>query len=221
MQVAPKETAMSTASDVRFWDRTSRKYARAAISDQAGYERTLERTRGLLRPDDEVLELGCGTGTTALRLAGDAQSYLATDISAEMLKIAGEKLAAAPVPGLAFRTATAEALASESRRFDAVLAFNYLHLVRDLPGALRSIHNLLDADGLLVSKTPCLGDMNPLLRHVLVPVMRGIGLAPHVNSLRAKDLGELMRDAGFEILAVESHATKGKDNRPFILARRR
>ena len=36
---------MSTASDTRFWDRTSRKYAAAAIADQAGYERTLERRR--------------------------------------------------------------------------------------------------------------------------------------------------------------------------------
>lgn len=211
---------MSTASDARFWDRTSKKYARAAISDQAGYERTLEQTRALLRPNHQVLELGCGTGTTALRLAGDVQSYLATDISPAMLTIAGEKLAAAPVPGLAFRTATAEILAPEGRTFDAVLAFNYLHLVRDLPGALRNIHDLLVRDGLLVSKTACLGDMNPLLSHVLVPVMRGIGLAPHVTSFRAPELSQLIRDAGFEILAVESHATKGKDNRPFIVARR-
>lgn len=36
---------MSTASDARFWDRTSRKYALGAIADQAGYERTLDRTR--------------------------------------------------------------------------------------------------------------------------------------------------------------------------------
>ena len=94
---------MSTASDARFWDRTSRKYAKAAISDQAGYERTLERTRALLGPDDRVLELGCGTGTTALRLAGDVQSYCATDISAEMIAIAEKKR----LPGPARRLSSA------------------------------------------------------------------------------------------------------------------
>jgi len=41
---------MSSVSDARFWDRTSGRYARSAIADQDGYERTLERTRGLLKP---------------------------------------------------------------------------------------------------------------------------------------------------------------------------
>jgi SAM-dependent methyltransferase len=101
---------MGIASDARFWDRSSRKYAIGAIADQAGYERTLDRTRALLGPGDKVLELGRGTGTTALRLAGDVQNYLATDISAGMIAIANEKHAAgpipAPIPALVFRTAT-------------------------------------------------------------------------------------------------------------------
>lgn len=210
---------MSTASDARFWDRSSKSYARSRISDQAGYERTLERTSALLRPDDSVLELGCGTGTTALRLAGTVESYLATDISAGMVAIAQEKLAAAPITGLAFRTATAEALASEAARFDAVLGFNYLHLVRDLAGTLRSIHALLAPGGLLITKTPCLGDMNPLIRLAL-PLMQMVGKAPHAGVFSAQELSDLITAAGFEVVSTERHASKSKDNRPFIVARR-
>ncbi len=209
---------MSTASDARFWDRTSRKYAAAKISDQAGYERSLERTLALLGPADRVLELGCGTGTTALRLAGGVQSYLATDISAEMIAIAEEKHAARPVPALVFRTATAEALDGQ---FDAVLAFNYLHLVRDLPGTLNRIHALLAAEGLFISKTPCLGDMNPLIRFALLPAMRAIGKAPYVSVFRAAELSQSISAAGFEISATENHATKGNGARPYIVARKR
>lgn len=112
---------MSIASDARFWDRTSRKYAVSAITDQAGYERTLDRTRALLGSGDRVLELGCGTGTTAFRLAGDVQDYLATDISAGMITIANEKHAAGPIPTLVFRAVTAEALAPDAAEFNAVL----------------------------------------------------------------------------------------------------
>lgn len=172
---------MSIASDARFWDRSSRKYAMGAIADQAGYERTLDRTRALLEPGDKVLELGCGTGATALRLAGDVQDYLATDISAGMIAIANEKHAAGPIPALVFRTATVEALMPDAAQFNAVLGFNYLHLVRDLPGTLRHIHALLAAQGLFISKTSCVGDMNPLIRLALFPAMRAIGKAPYAG----------------------------------------
>lgn len=209
---------MSAANDARFWDRSARKYAKGAIADQAGYERTLERTRALLGSGARVLELGCGTGTTALRLAGEVRTYLATDISAEMITIAGERLAASPVCDLVFRTATAEALAPDAP-FDVILGFNYLHLVRDLRGTVARIHALLAPDGLFVSKTPCVGDMNPLLGLAL-PAMRAIGLAPYAGIFGAEELRRAISAAGFEVLAAENHASKGDDHRPYLVARK-
>lgn len=210
---------MSTASDARFWDRSSRKYARSGVADPAGYARTLDRTRALLKPCDRVLELGCGTGTTALRLAGDVRSYLATDISAEMIAIAREKHGASPIPALVFKSATAETLTPDAGRFDAVIGFNYLHLVRDLPGTLRRIHALLAADGLFVSKTPCVGNMKALIRLAL-PVMRAARLAPYAGVFRASELSAHIADAGFDILATEDHASKGGEARPYLVARK-
>lgn len=210
---------MSSVSDARFWDRTSSRYARSAISDHAGYERTLERTRELLKPQDRVLELGCGTGTTALRLADHVQSYLATDISTGMIAIAEQKLAAAAIPGLSFRVATVEALAPEAC-FDAVLGFSYLHLVRDLADTLERARSLLAEGGLFISKTPCIGDMNPLLGYGALPVMRALRLAPYAAVFGAAELSERVAAAGFQILAIESLATKGKDRRPYIVARK-
>ena len=210
---------MSSVSDARFWDRTSSRYARSAIADLAGYERTLERTRALLKPQDRVLELGCGTGSTALRLAGCVQSYLATDISTGMIAIAEQKLATEAIPGLSFRAATAEALAPEAG-FDAVLGFSYLHLVRDLPGTLRHIRGLLAEGGLFISKTPCIGDMNPLVGYAALPVMRALRLAPYAAVFSAAQLKERVSAAGFQILTTEGHATKGKDWRPYIMARK-
>ena len=55
--------------DAGFWDRYARKYAAHAIKDMAGYQRTVERTRHYLKKTDRVIEIGCGTGTTALTLA--------------------------------------------------------------------------------------------------------------------------------------------------------
>lgn len=212
---------MSIADDARFWNRTARKYARGKIADEAGYERTLERTRTLLRGNDRVLELGCGTGTTAIRLADSVKDYLATDISTDMIAIAEErKNTAGSLANLVFSTATVETLVPGPAQFNAVLGFNYLHLVRDLPGTVQRIHSLLAPRGLFITKTPCVGEMNVLIRLVL-PAMRAIGKAPYAGVFNAVELGRHISAGGFDILATEIHATKGNDHRPYIVARKR
>ncbi|HEX7923524.1 MAG TPA: class I SAM-dependent methyltransferase [Bradyrhizobium sp.] len=211
---------MTIESDARFWDRAARKYAARPIAAPAEYERTLDRTRALLKSSDHVLELGCGTGTTALRLAGSVESYLATDISAEMVAIANQKHTTTPIRGLTFRVATADTTAVDAGPFDAILGFNYLHLVRDLHGTLCRIHALLVADGVFISKTPCVGEMNRLVRLVL-PAMRAIGMAPHAGVFTSDRLRELLGAGGFEIVAAENHATRGDDHRPYIVARKK
>jgi hypothetical protein len=63
--------------------------------------------------------------------------------------------------------------------------------------------------------------MNPLIWLALLPAMRAIGKAPYAGVFRAADLSQHICSAGFDILATESHATKGNDNRPYIVARKR
>ena len=69
-----------STDDQYFWDRLARKYARDPIKDMAGYTRTLEATRQRLRETDTALELGCGTGTTALSLAPSVARLVGTDV---------------------------------------------------------------------------------------------------------------------------------------------
>lgn len=209
--------------DAQFWDKAARKYAASQIDDEAGFERTLVRTRGLIPPGARVLELGCGTGTAALRLADSAQSYLATDISASMIAIAQEKLEAARQNGmkatLAFRQATAETLLPEQVHYDVVVGFNYLHLAGSMPTVLSHIRSMLAPGSLFISKTPCVGDMNPLIR-LAIPVMRLVGKAPSVvTACSSVSLVQEINEAGFEILENERHGTTKNDFRPFIVAR--
>lgn len=212
-----------TDKDAEFWDKAAASYAASAIADMAGFETTLKRTRELLPPEARVLELGCGTGTVALRLADKAETYLGTDISAQMIAIANDKLADPQNAGLksclSFRQATAGTLAAEVASYDTVLGFNYLHLTGDLPEVLGNIRQLLVPGGLFISKTPCVGDMN-LLIGFAIPLMRMIGKAPaSVASFSSAELEDTIRNAGFEILLIERHGSQKKDVRPYIVAR--
>ncbi len=212
--------ASALASNARFWNKAARKYARDPIADEAGYEKTLQRVQTLLSSEHAVLEIGCGTGSTALRLAPGVRRMLATDVSTEMVAIAREKLAAQPVPQLAFEVADADAPTSVKTDFDAVLAFNVLHLVDDLPRALMSVMDALKPGGLFISKTPCLNDMNPLIPRLALPLMRAFGKAPHVLCFSAAQLQQVLSSEGLDIVSVEWHGSKGKDCRPFIVARK-
>jgi hypothetical protein len=166
------------ARKARFWDRIAVKCAADPIADMAGCEATLRRVQGLLSADQDVLEIGCGTGTTALRLAPNTGRLLATDVSAGMIAIAREKLAAEPVPQLDFAVADADEPVAGQGEYDVVLAFNLLHLVTDLDRALGLAAQVLRPGGLLISKTACISEMNPLIPYLALPLMRALGKAP-------------------------------------------
>lgn len=214
------ELERSAARKARFWDRIAVKYAADPIADMAGYEATLRRVQGLLSADQDVLEIGCGTGTTALRLAPNTGRLLATDVSAGMIAIAREKLAAQPVPQLSFAVADADAPVASQGEYDAVLAFNLLHLVADLDRALELAARALRPGGLLISKTACIAEMNPLIPCLALPVMRAVGKAPHVLCFDAAVLESAIFRQGMDIVSVERHGTRGKDIRVFIVARK-
>lgn len=216
----PGAGAAPQARKARFWDRIAPKYAAEPIADMAGYEATLQRVQALLPPGGHVLEVGCGTGSTALRLAPFTGRMLATDVSPGMIAIARERLAAQPMPQLGFALADADAPGQGQGAYDVVLAFSLLHLVEDLDQALQLLVQALRPGGLLISKTPCLSEMNPLITRLALPLMQAIGKAPQVLRFDAQQLRLALVRQGLEIVSVERHGTRGKDIRVFIVARK-
>ena len=210
----------SAARKSVFWDRIARKYAADPVADMAGYEVTLQRVQALLSVNHEVLEIGCGTGSTALRLASGTRRLMATDVSIGMIAIAREKLAVQPVAQLSFTVADADATVFGKEAYDAVLAFNLLHLVDNLDRAIAVAVHSLKPGGLFISKTPCLSEMNPLVSRLALPLMRAIGKAPHLLCFDGNRLQSAIAHQGLDILSVERHGTRGKDIRVFIVARK-
>lgn len=207
------------AKDTRFWDKAARKYAASRISDMAGYERTLDRTRRYLRATDRAYEFGCGTGTTALKLASALDEIVATDISPEMIAIARAKAIAEGCANARFEVGAPDAAGFPDAAFDIALGFNVLHLIVAREAALREVHRLLRPGGLFISKTPCLSEMILLIRYA-VPVMQFFGKAPYVAFFTGAELEEEMVTAGFEIVERDRHGSKRGDFRQFLVARR-
>src|SRR5690606_19274069 len=79
-------------------DLDSAKVSVSGYTDEEQYEQTaaatvhvLEQTVGI-RPDDEILEIGCGVGRVGKALAPRCKRWVGTDVSANMLRHARERL---------------------------------------------------------------------------------------------------------------------------------
>jgi SAM-dependent methyltransferase len=103
--------------------------------------------------------------------------------------------------------------------FDHVLAFNLFHLVENRAAMFAEILRVLKPGGLMISKTPCLSEMNPLFR-VAVPLAQLLRKAPFVDFFAATGLEAEIVAAGFPVIERARHGTTKKDARIFLVARK-
>lgn len=188
----------SVYPDARFWNRIAKRYAKKAVPDQRIYETKLAKTNSFLKPTDRVLEIGCGTGTTAIHHASRVAHVRATDISERMIEIARTKARAAKVQNIDFEMTSVEKLSAAPNSFDVILAHSILHLVPRVDRELVQLHQMLEPGGLLISSTPCIRDFFPLLRY-FGPLGRALGVLPRVNVFGEEELDRWLAAAGFVI----------------------
>lgn len=186
------------SKEARFWDKRAEKYAQRPISDQATYEKKLEITRRYLRPESEVLEIGCGTGSTALAHAPHVRHILATDISPAMIDIARRKAVAGQVDNVTFEARAVDNDELGDSRYDAILALNLLHLLADPEASIAAAWRGLKPGGAFVTSTACIGDMAWYFR-LLAPVGQFLKLFPPVRVFTQEQLKRGHVDAGFRI----------------------
>lgn len=200
-----------------FWDGIAKSYAIRPISDTAQHDRTVARSAAYLGPDDNVLEVGCGTGTIAMRLAPSVGHVLATDVSGALLDIARERQAERGVDNVTF--ARHDIAALPEGPFDAVLAYNLLHLIADLDGAIAGLVAVLKPGGVLITKTGVLAETWrgwPL--RLVIGAMRLVGKAPYVGFHSVADIDAAMERHGLQIVEAETMG-KGVSTR-FLVARK-
>ncbi|MGC1504980.1 MAG: class I SAM-dependent methyltransferase [Sulfitobacter sp.] len=183
---------------IRFWNFIAKKYSKDKIADEASYQRKLDETRALLRDDMQVLEIGTGTGSTAILHAPHVAHIDAIDVSQKMLDIARDKTEAEGIGNITYQCTPVETFDAPNGSYDMIMALSVLHLVQDHKATLGKLHALLKPGGTLVTSTVCLADAMPAFKWISIPG-HALGLLPHLVYLNKDTLLTDIRTAGFTL----------------------
>ena len=147
-------------TDPQFWNALADNYAAKPVDDPDAFERRIDITRGKLTPDAVLLDIGCGTGSLALRLASHAREVHRLDFSSEMVRHARTKAADGRVDNAHFHVGRFDSdfTAFGPESLDVLCCYSLLHLVEDRPALLADAFRRLRPGGWFVSSTVCLGE---------------------------------------------------------------
>ncbi len=200
----------------RFWDKIAERYSKRPIADEAAYQQKLQVTREYFQPDMEVLEFGCGTGSTAITHAPYVKHIHAIDISSKMIEIAQGKADAEKVTNVTFEQSTIEEINVSDKTLDAVLGLSILHLLDNKEKVIAKVHRMLKPGGIFITSTACLGDTMQYIK-LIAPIGKFLGLMPLVKVFTTKELEDNLTDAGFQI---DYQWQPGKGKAVFIVAKK-
>lgn len=207
---------MINSSTARFWDRMAEGYSRSPIGDEASYQTKLSMTREYMNSETNVLEFGCGTGSTALLHAPYVRTIDAIDVSGKMIEIAQAKAEAEGIANVSFSKATLESCDAPNGSVDMVMGMSILHLLENRQGAISRVFDLLKPDGTFVSSTVCLAEGYSIFRFI-GPIGYALRLLPILRVFSAKQLVDELKAVGFEI---ERQWRPGPRKAVFIVARK-
>lgn len=199
-----------------FWDKVADRYSKKPVADEATYQKKLRVSREYFQPHMQVLEIGCGTGSTAIAHAPFVKHLRATDISSKMIEIAEDKAAAGGIDNVTFEVSSIDDLNVADQSLDAVLALSVLHLLQDRDEAIAKVHKMLKKDGVFVTSTACIGDTMKFFKFI-GPIGTFLGLMPLVRVFTVQELVDSLIDAGF---TIDYQWQPGRGKAVFIVAKK-
>jgi len=191
----------------KFWDKRANSFEKKPIRDEKSFLETIEKVKRHLSKTNTILDYACGTGTFSNKIADCVNDVHAIDISSNMIAFAIEKAAAQNITNIKHYKSTLFDDSLDKVKFDAVLAFNILHLSEDMEEVIQRIKQILKPGGLLISLTPCLNKRLSLMG-IVESVLRKFNIVPNLNMPSFVELKTAITNGHFEIIEVEEPGPK-------------
>jgi len=167
----------------------------------AGRRRWTRRVKMLmadLRPDMEVLELGCGSGFFTRELVKSRSRVTAIDISPDLLELAKRSL---PNSNVTFMAENACAMSFEDNSFDAVVGISVLHHL-DIEKGLSEIFRVLKPRGVIFFTEPNMMNPQIALQKNIPALKKLLGDSPDETAFFRWGISARLYHLGFQNVLV-------------------
>lgn len=133
------------------YDRGWRKELQAGKEERGNLQTNLEflAQTDLLRPEDKILEIGCGIGTVVHELSKKGHNIIGIDISGEAIEYGRKKYGS-----LCLEVQAAETLPYEDESFDVVMSFDVFEHIKEIDTHISEVRRVLRPGGYYLFQTP-------------------------------------------------------------------
>jgi len=155
------------------------------------------------RPDAVALDLGCGGGHVAYKLAPLVSKVVAYDLSEHMLAVVADEAARRGLDNIVTKCGAAEALTCPSASFDVVVTRYSAHHWHDIAAGLAQMRHVMKPDGMAVFMdvtTPGVPILDTWLQ--TLELLRD---SSHVRNASVAEWRSRLDDAGFAVDAVTNY----------------
>lgn len=194
-------------NDEKIWDIIASGYDQAEKRFEPVAVKTIENTKKYLHDDDIVLDYGCAKGSKTFLLAGFVKRIYGIDISSRMIEGAKRKAIERKIDNVEFTQTTIFDERFQRASFDAILAYNIFHVIKDHRQIIHRMTELLKSGGLLICMTPCLREKMTVI-HALkfypLILLINIGLLPaYLKRFKISELEGLINHGNLQIVETE------------------
>lgn len=188
----------------KFWGKVARQYDNwisEAFSDQ--YKVNKSKLSSIIKPDDVILEIGCGAGDMTYHLAPKCKKIIGTDLSPEMISVAKIREINSELNNVFFQVEDSYNLSFSDNMFDKIICVNALQVMKEPKNAVLEGKRVLKKGGEFVSITYLFGDSGLVEYFKLTRWVIKYGKPKYWHNFKQSELIDIFRVAGFEISEKE------------------
>ena len=186
----------------KYWDKLGPGYDRFIEKYWKIYwSSLLEKIYNNVNTGDTVLEVACGTGFVALKIADRASRVIGIDISVPMIDEAKKKVKDNGIDNVEFFVEDAYSLHFKNDIFDTVICNNALQNMKHPQKALAEINRVIKPGGRFISSVVGVGEA-PIFK-MLFTIFKPFIKIPVFHKLKLDEMVDMVRDSGFSIVHKE------------------